>query len=157
MKILMVCLGNICRSPLAEGIIKAKLERFSGVFEVDSAGTGGWHSGEQPDARSIKVARLNGIDISGQRARQVQLDDFKRFDLIFAMDLSNYKHLINLAEDVDKHKIFLFLEFAGLGLQDVPDPWYGEPSDFESVYKLLDKSGDKVAQRIVNEYVDKQV
>ena len=152
----MVCLGNICRSPLAEGIIKTKFEHIKGEFEVDSAGTGGWHSGEQPDSRSIKVARMNGIDISGQRARQVVSDDLKRFDLIFAMDLSNYNHLLNMAAEEEKQKIHLFLEFAGMGNQDVPDPWYGELSDFESVYKLLDKSGDKVVQRIVNEYVNKQ-
>lgn len=156
MKLLIVCLGNICRSPLAEGILQEKLRGVQGSFEVDSAGTGGWHSGEQPDQRSIKVARMNGIDISGQRARQVTVDDFKRFDLIFAMDQNNYRNLLTAAAASDHHKIHLFLEFAGLGPQDVPDPWYGDFSDFEAVYHLLDQSSNKVIQRIVDEYVDKQ-
>lgn len=156
MKILMVCLGNICRSPLAEGILREKLNTSPGHFEVDSAGTGGWHAGESPDSRSIKVARINGIDISGQRARQVTKDDLNRFDLIFAMDESNYKYLLGISEEKQKKKIHLYLDFAGLGQQDVPDPWYGDHSDFEAVFNLLSKNGDRVAERIVNEYVDKQ-
>lgn len=157
MKILMVCLGNICRSPLAEGIIRAKLMRVPGNFEVDSAGTGGWHSGENPDARSIKVARMHGIDISEQRARQLIKDDLQRFDLIFAMDQSNLRNIRQLSTPENYHKTHLYLEFAGFGIADVPDPWYGDFSDFEQVYRLLDTTAERVIQRLVDEYVNKEL
>ncbi len=157
MKILMVCLGNICRSPLAEGIIRAKLMRVPGNFEVDSAGTGGWHSGENPDARSIKVARMHGIDISEQRARQLIKDDLQRFDLIFAMDQSNFRNIRLLSAPENYHKIHLYLEFAGSGIADIPDPWYGDFSDFEQVYRLLDTTAERVIQRLVDEYVNKEL
>jgi len=155
MKILMVCLGNICRSPLAEGILTQKLHSAGYKVLVDSAGTGGWHAGESPDKRSIKVARDRGIEISHQRARKVNKEDLVSFDLIFAMDQKNFADLLQLAENEHRHKIHLFLEFAGLGTKDVPDPWYGNESDFVNVFNLLEKASNQAFQRIVNECINK--
>ena len=122
MKILMVCLGNICRSPLAEGILKAKLPQDS--FTVDSAGTSNYHIGELPDRRSIDVAKKHHIDITNQRGRQFITEDFDAFDLIYAMDTSNYRNIIKLArtpEDMSKVKLILD-ELPNYNLKDVPDP-----------------------------------
>lgn len=149
MKILMVCLGNICRSPLAEGILAEKLKGHEDVF-IDSAGTGGWHAGEAPDPRSVKVARNHGLDISGQRARKFTTDDFSRFDYIFAMDSSNAKDILELAtSDVERKKVHLFLEFAGMNQQDVPDPWYGDATGFETVFRLLETACESVAGKLI--------
>lgn len=147
-KILMVCLGNICRSPLAEGILKSKLP--TDTFEVDSAGTGGWHAGEHPDKRSILTAKNHRIDISNQRARQFKLADFQNFDYIFAMDNSNYKDIIRLAPDeASKSKVRLILNelYPGENIP-VPDPYYGEQNGFEQVYNLLDEACDIIADKL---------
>jgi protein-tyrosine phosphatase len=110
-KILMVCLGNICRSPLAEGILKSKLDPKK--FEIDSAGTGSWHVGEKPDHRSIEVAKNHQIDISCQKARHFNNKDFENFDLIFVMDDKNYQDVLSLAPDTNsKNKIFKIVPFA---------------------------------------------
>ena len=144
-KILMVCLGNICRSPLAQGILESMTHTKN--VQVDSAGTGGWHQGELPDHRSIKVAQLNGIDISTQRARQITLEDFTLFDRIYAMDASNLNNLLKLAPNQDTNsKITQILNPTTVGnWQDVPDPYYGNLSDFEYVFKLLQKACEKIA------------
>jgi protein-tyrosine phosphatase len=134
-RILFVCLGNICRSPLAEGILR-HLSRGHPV-QVDSAGTGGWHIGDLPDRRSIAVARRHGIDITGQRGRKVDASDFEAFDLIFAMDRNNLATLRALAPPAAQHKLHLFLDYA-LGVErDVPDPYYEGPEGFEAVYRML--------------------
>jgi protein-tyrosine phosphatase len=137
----MVCLGNICRSPLAEGIMHAKLEK-AGLdgFIVDSAGTGGWHAGEKPDKRSIAVAHRNGVDLNNQRARKFQKEDFDQFDYIFVMDQANKKDVLALAEnDSQRAIVHLFLPFCGISdPSEVPDPWHGTESDFEAIYSLLD-------------------
>lgn len=130
MKILMVCLGNICRSPMAEGIMR---NLGGNKIEVDSAGTAGYHIGSQPDKRMIATAFEHGIDISNLSARQFQADDFDLFDVIFAMDSSNYRNIISLAkDDNDKQKVKMMLENS-----NVPDPYYGGDKEFEHVYKLL--------------------
>lgn len=147
-KILMVCLGNICRSPLAEGILSSKLP--SNKFKVDSAGTAGYHIGSKPDARSIKVAEKNGIDITYQRGRQFNVNDFNKFDLIYAMDFSVYKDIIDLAPDeISKSKVKMILDevFPGENI-DVPDPYYGSDFGFESVYKMLDQACEVIAQKL---------
>jgi protein-tyrosine phosphatase len=144
MKILMVCLGNICRSPLAEGILKSKLPSDS--FLVDSAGTSNYHIGEYPDIRSINVARHHDIDISSQRGRQFTVNDFDEFDLIYAMDSSNYKNIVKLArtnEDVTKVKLILD-EIPDYHLKDVPDPYYGGENGFENVFNMLDTACDYI-------------
>ncbi len=138
-KILMVCLGNICRSPLAEGILKSKVDR-SRVF-VDSAGTGGYHVGEPPDIRSIEVAMSRGIDITGQRCRKFSKVDFRDFDLIFAMDRNNYHDILKQAEtEEERKKVHLLLDLIDIGVQEVPDPYYGGKRGFEDVYGMIDQA-----------------
>ena len=146
--ILMVCLGNICRSPLAEGILKSKLNTTS--FFIDSAGTGGYHIGELPDKRSIAIAKKNGLDITDQRGRKFEVADFDRFDHIYVMDNSNYLDVISMARNEDdKSKVQLILNeiFPGENV-DVPDPYYGGDFGFENVYKMLDEACDKIAETL---------
>lgn len=133
MKVLMVCLGNICRSPLAEGILRHLAEQRQLNWEIDSAGTGSWHVGHPPDPRSIKVAGKHGIDISGLRGRQFQAADFGEFDRIYVMDLDNYRDVLGKARtESDRQKVQLLLEHQ----QPVPDPWYDDAL-FEPVYNLI--------------------
>ncbi len=144
----MVCLGNICRSPLAEGILKSKVYNFK-TF-VDSAGTGAYHIGKLPDPRSIAIGSINGIDITDQRARKFTVEDFDNFDLIYAMDNSNYNNIISLARnEQDKEKVKLILNevFPGENL-DVPDPYYGGDFGFKNVYKMLDEACEIIAKKI---------
>jgi protein-tyrosine phosphatase len=146
--ILMVCLGNICRSPLAEGILRAKLT--SDKYFIDSAGTAGYHIGKQPDVRSIKVAKEHSIDISTQKCRQFSVSDFDTFDYIYVMDMSNYKDVIVLApNDTAKQKVQLILnEIFPNENVEVPDPYYGGDDGFEQVFQMLDKSCDVIVQKI---------
>lgn len=148
MQILFVCLGNICRSPLAEGILRDKLSDQPHVV-IDSAGTGNWHAGEPPDRRSISAALESGIDIRSQRARQVVAADFERFDLILAMDEQNRVDLLKIAPAHARHKIHRILEFAAMGNDGVPDPWFGELDGFRDVYTLLDKACERIRERIL--------
>ncbi|MBK9638854.1 MAG: low molecular weight phosphotyrosine protein phosphatase [Bacteroidetes bacterium] len=149
MKILMVCLGNICRSPLAEGILRKHLESLNLPHSIDSAGTINFHSGSAPDPRAIEVAADNGIDISGLSARQVNKMDFEKFDFIFAMDRNNYKDLTSLSTREQQKRIYLFLDFAGLGQKDVPDPYYGNKKQFEEVFELLDHASLQVSAKLL--------
>ena len=142
LKILMVCLGNICRSPLAEGIMRSKL---TADYYIDSSGTGGWHAGEAPDKRSIQTALNYDIDISKQSARKFSITDFDTFDLIYVMDQSNYKDVINLApNEAAKSKVALILGDS----KEVPDPYYGGQEGFENVYYLLDQACEKIAKNL---------
>ena len=147
-KILMVCLGNICRSPLAEGILKSKID--SNNVYVDSAGTGHWHIGNKPDMRSIEVAKKHQLDITDQRGRQFSKQDFDDFDYIFVMDNSNKKDVLSIARnDSDKEKIYLILnEIFPNENMDVPDPYYGGSEGFQNVYRMLDLSCDSIANRL---------
>lgn len=135
--ILFVCLGNICRSPLAEGIYRHLTIRTSEKPVIASAGIGNWHVGNPPDKRSIKIAAIHGIDISRQRARQVTQEDFYAFDLILAMDGSNLARLKTLKPENATASLQLFAGLAFGTSQDVPDPYYGDLSDFEEVYTML--------------------
>lgn len=142
-KILMVCLGNICRSPLAEGILKHKLPKHN--FIVESAGTSNYHIGELPDKRSIEVAKKYGIDITNQRGRQFKVSDFDEFNFIYVMDTSNYENVIALARnDDDKKKVQLILNELDNELINVPDPYYGGDSGFENVFQLLNQACDRI-------------
>lgn len=147
-KILMVCLGNICRSPLAEGILASKLPKNK--FKIDSAGTGSWHIGNSPDERSIAVAKKNKIDISKQKGRQFNVTDFDYFDYIFVMDNANYKDVINLAKSsTEKEKVTLILnELFPNENVDVPDPYFGLQDGFENVYKMLNEACDLIAEKL---------
>jgi protein-tyrosine phosphatase len=150
-KILMVCLGNICRSPLAEGILASKLPK--GEFKVDSAGTGSYHVGAAPDKRSIHIAKQKGIDISMQRARQFSPDDFYRYDHIFVMDQTNHRDVLRLAPtEALKQKVRFVLDdlFPGENV-DVPDPYFGHDNGFSSVYDMLDQTCDLIASRLLKE------
>lgn len=141
MRILMVCLGNICRSPLAEGILQQKAQAAGLDWQIDSAGTGHWHIGDPPDPRSAATARLHGLDISRQRGRQFQPTDFQQFDQIFVMDAQNLRDVLRQAStEADRAKVALILEeiHPGQG-RSVPDP-YWDDDGFEAVYHMLDEA-----------------
>lgn len=144
----MVCLGNICRSPLAEGILRAKLD--SEKFEVDSAGTSNYHVGAAPDKRSIEVARKNGIDISNLKGRQISVDDFDKFDYIFVMDRSNYANVCDLARTKEhREKVSFLLDALGkVSLKEVPDPYYGDKNDFRAVFTMVDEACEAISEKL---------
>lgn len=143
----MVCLGNICRSPLAEGILQSKVDPYR-VF-VDSAGTAGYHIGNQPDKRSIAVAKKYGLDIAQQSCRKFNAQDFKEFDFIYVMDNSNYKNVLALAsQESDKSKVKLLLSEGNSSTLEVPDPYYGGADGFESVYHLIDNACESIAKKL---------
>ena len=144
----MVCLGNICRSPLAEGILRSKLS--TNTIVVDSAGTGNYHIGKKPDLRAISIARKHALDISNLKARQFEVSDFDNFDHIYVMDESNYRNLIQLARnDQDKRKIkFIMDEVYPNQNYNVPDPYYGGNDGFESVFKMLDEACTLIAAKL---------
>ncbi|MCW2120753.1 low molecular weight protein-tyrosine-phosphatase [Flavobacterium sp. 7A] len=148
-KILMVCLGNICRSPLAEGILASKLP--AATFSVESAGTGSWHIGHSPDKRSIEIAKKNKLDISKQKGRQFETTDFETFDFIYVMDHSNYKDVVAMAKNekqISKVKMILNELFPTENV-DVPDPYYGTDNGFEMVYKMLDEACDIISEKLI--------
>lgn len=153
----MVCLGNICRSPLAEGIMQEKIREQGLDWTVDSAGTGSWHIGEKPDTRSIAVARKHHIDISRQRARQFKASDLQEYDLILAMDRSNFRNIQSLGgKDRESEKVHLIMEFAQPGNgTDVPDPYWNDDG-FEQVYQMLDRACEQVIDRLLAGKVDSQ-
>ena len=145
MKVLMVCLGNICRSPLAEGILKSKSKNII----VDSAGTAGYHIGNKPDIRSIEIARKYNLDISDQRARQFNTNDFNIYDKIYAMDNDNYSKIISLAEnqkEIDKVDLILNESYPNQ-YKSVPDPYYGGEKGFENIFHLLNNACEKIIER----------
>ncbi|MCS3532078.1 low molecular weight protein-tyrosine-phosphatase [Chryseobacterium sp. JUb7] len=148
MKILMVCLGNICRSPLAEGIMKTKVPES---FFVDSAGTISMHEGKHPDRRAIKTAENHHIDISKQRSRPITKADFETFDKIFCMDIDVLADVVSkTTNEEQRQKVSLFLEVLGDHENaEVPDPYWGEMKEFEEVFQLLDKGCDAIAQQII--------
>ena len=148
----MVCLGNICRSPLAEGILQDKVRKAGLNWTVESAGTNGYHTGEPPHPLSQKVALLNGIDISHQRSRDFISEDFQRYDMIFAMArdvLSDMKQIAGKAYDSKKVDLLLNRIHPGKNM-NVPDPWYGGEDGYHEVYEILDKACEK----IINEFAD---
>ena len=148
MRILMVCLGNICRSPLAEGILSSKTQHLN--VTVESAGTAGYHIGDLPDNRSIEIADKYNINLRNQRARKFNRTDFDKFDIIYAMDTNNYSHLISLASNKkEKEKIRMILNEINPELyESVPDPYYGENDGFQTVYNMLNKACEKIAEKL---------
>jgi protein-tyrosine phosphatase len=150
MKVLFVCLGNICRSPTAEGVFRHKL-RAAGLedrVQVDSAGTGDWHVGKAPDSRTRQAALRRGYDLSAQRARQVEVTDFQRFDLILAMDQSNLRNLQALRPANARADLDLYLRRYELALDEVPDPYYGGEDGFEQVLDLIEQASDALLVEI---------
>lgn len=149
-RILMVCLGNICRSPLAEGILRDKAEKANLNIHIDSAGTSNYHTGEHPDKRTILNAQRHQIDVSGFCARQFHSGDFDEFDHIFAMDSSNYADILSLARsERDKRKVEMILNrvYPNSNMS-VPDPYFGGEQGFENVYILLDKACDVIVESL---------
>ena len=146
----MVCLGNICRSPMAEGILKKKIAERGIKATVDSAGTGAWHAGEPPDRRAILTSKKFGVDISGLVARQFSQNDFEDFDFIFVMDHSNLDDVRTLArtkQESEKVKLLLDMDQPG-SHRDVPDPWYGGQEGFTEVFKMLDKACEALVKSL---------
>jgi protein-tyrosine phosphatase len=152
-RILFVCLGNICRSPLAEGVFR-HLARQKGVldhYRIDSAGTGAWHVGEAPDRRSAEIARRNGVPLEGE-ARQVVPEDFDRFDQIVAMDRSNLRDLQSMRPANARAQLHLLRDFdPEPGNRDVPDPYYGGPDGFENVYAMVHRSAAALLEQLEEE------
>jgi protein-tyrosine phosphatase len=147
MKILMVCLGNICRSPMAEGIMQAKIEKYKLTAEVDSAGFEPFHTGDAPDHRAIKVMKMHGIDITAQRSRLFRKSDFDQFDLIYVMDSGNFNDVKSMAGSPDqmgKVDYILNILYPQRNMP-VPDPYYGGEDGFEKAYQLLDAATELVA------------
>ena len=154
-RVLMVCLGNICRSPTAEGVLRAKLEAagLGRLVAVDSAGTSGLHGGEPPDARAIKHAAARGYDLSKQRARRVVVADFERFDWVLAMDEDNLQGLRRLAPPKSSARLGLLMSHAPrLGhITEVPDPYYGAPGGFDKVLDLVEDACDGLVSKLQQE------
>ncbi len=149
MRILFVCLGNICRSPMAEGVFRAEAIRRGLEVDIDSAGTSDWHVGEPPDPRAREAAAGIGIDISGLRGRQATRRDMETYDLILAMDRDNLEHLKRLAGPEHADKVRLFLDFAPRRMEDeVPDPYYGGPEGFAHVLELLQDAARGLADHV---------
>jgi protein-tyrosine phosphatase len=149
MRVLMVCLGNICRSPLAEGILQHYAWKAGLQLTVESAGTGNWHISEHPHPLSTKVAKLNGIDISKQRARQFVKEDFERFDIIYVMDSGNYNEVKRISGHLfDETKIDLLLNESYPGQnRNVPDPWFGEEDGYHKVFDMIHKACEQVIEK----------
>ncbi|MEW6353641.1 MAG: low molecular weight protein-tyrosine-phosphatase [Pseudomonadota bacterium] len=150
-RVLFVCMGNICRSPTAQGVFSALLERegLQDVIEVDSAGTHSYHIGNPPDRRAQAGALRRGIDLSGLRARRVEKRDFEQFDYVLAMDQENYRHLEALCHNDHRHKLRLFMEFAPhLNETEVPDPYYGGASGFERVLDMVEEAAQGLLEHI---------
>lgn len=154
MRILMVCLGNICRSPLAEGMLRHKIVERGLPWEVDSAGTAKDHAGSPPDSRMIQTAQKAGIDLTSLRARQFTSADFQRFDRIYVMDHSNRDNVLSLAkQDSDRHKVALLLNHLYPNESaEVPDPYYGNTEDFQQVLALVDAATEALINDLSHEH-----
>jgi protein-tyrosine phosphatase len=153
-RLLFICLGNICRSPMAEGMFRhvANEEGVGHLFEIDSAGMGDWHKGEAPDARAQDAVLDRGVDISSQASRKVELEDFDNFDLVLAMDASNISDLLEIAPHEARHKIRRFLEYAPhMGVEDVPDPYFGGPEGFGHALDLIEAAARGLLADVLKE------
>lgn len=149
--VLFVCMGNICRSPTAQGVFERLVERegLEGEIRADSAGTGSWHVGEPPDRRAQESARRRGIDLSGQRARQLEPEDFERFDYVVVMDWENYRNVLAMCPPEHREKVRLLMEYAPeTGVSEVPDPYFGGPDGFERVLDLVEEAAEGLLDEI---------
>jgi protein-tyrosine phosphatase len=149
LKILMVCLGNICRSPIAHGLLQHKVEQLKLDWEIDSAGTSNWHEGELPNENSIKVMHRHGIDITYQHSRPLRRKDMEHFDIIYVMDSNNYKDVTDMAKSEQEiAKVRLIMKEVNPDInQPVPDPWGLTEQHYQDVYEMLDKATDKIIEK----------
>lgn len=153
MKVLFVCLGNICRSPTAEGVFRRALEQagLADDVEIDSCGVGSWHVGKEPDARAQQAALIRGIDLSGLRARQLNVQDFAEFDYVLGMDQDNLRAIRDRKPANSQAHIGLFLDFAGTPGAEVPDPYYGGDEGFENVLNMIEAASNGLIQHLKRE------
>lgn len=150
--VVFVCMGNICRSPTAEGVFRhvVKARNLQDVIKIDSAGTHAYHIGESPDSRSQATAKSRGVDLSAQRARKVEVDDFERFDYVIAMDCSNYENLKDLATVEQQERLYLFMDFTSAwDNAEVPDPYYGGGDGFKNVFDMVQSASEGLLECIV--------
>ncbi len=148
----MVCLGNICRSPLAHGILQHKVDQQGLTAQIDSAGTNGYHNGELPDSRSMEIALRNGIDISYQRSRQIKRQDIEHYDLIYVMDSSNYNNVLSMTQSEEEaQKVIMIMNELDAGKNtNVPDPYYGGEDGFRNVFEMLDQATDRIIEKYLS-------
>lgn len=148
----MVCMGNICRSPMAQGLMETKIKKYGLDAVVDSAGTIDYHEGEAPDIRAQAVMKTHGIDISGQRARQIRPEDLENFDYIFVMDSGNRREILRMSTPAQKDKIRYVTAFAWPGEDlEVPDPYYGGREGFEKTFQVLDTACEAIAKHLLQQ------
>ncbi|NVC94000.1 low molecular weight phosphotyrosine protein phosphatase [Vibrio natriegens] len=147
-KILVVCMGNICRSPTGEAVLRAKAQELGVAVEIDSAGTIGFHTGNSPDLRAMLVGKQRGYSFSGMRARQVKSDDFEYFDFILAADKANFADLLDICPAEHRHKISLFLSHSDSNYDEIPDPYYGGEGGFELVLDLIEEAAEVILKKV---------
>lgn len=148
MKILMVCTGNICRSPTADGVLRAKAAKAGLDWEIDSCGTHGYHIGEAPDPRSIKHAESRGYDLRELVARKIDKKDFEKFDVILCLDKTHYEQIVAMKPAGSKAEVHMYLDYAGQGKACVPDPYYGNYRDFEYVLDLVEDASERIIRKL---------
>ncbi|EMK3672825.1 protein-tyrosine-phosphatase [Vibrio parahaemolyticus] len=147
-RILVVCMGNICRSPTGEAVLRAKAEELGVDVDIDSAGTIGYHTGNTPDSRAMAAGKLRGYSFKGMRARQVSVQDFEDFDLVLAADKANLADLLDICPAEHRHKVSLFLSHSNSSYDEIPDPYYGGDDGFELVLDLIEEASVAVLQKL---------
>ncbi|CAH1545684.1 MULTISPECIES: low molecular weight protein-tyrosine-phosphatase [Gammaproteobacteria] len=147
-KILVVCMGNICRSPTGEAVLRAKAEKLGVDVEIDSAGTIGYHAGNSPDARSMQAGKQRGYSFKGIRSRQVKVEDFGEFDLVLAADKANLADLLDICPVEHRHKVSLFLSHSDSKYDEIPDPYYGGERGFELVLDLIEEASEAILNKL---------
>ncbi|EGQ8945597.1 TPA: low molecular weight protein-tyrosine-phosphatase [Vibrio parahaemolyticus] len=147
-RILVVCMGNICRSPTGEAVLRAKAEELGVDVDIDSAGTIGYHTGNKPDSRAMEAGKQRGYSFKGMRARQVSLQDFEDFDLVLAADKANLADLLDICPAEHRHKVSLFLSHSNSSYDEIPDPYYGGDDGFELVLDLIEEASVAVLQKL---------
>ncbi|HCE4578163.1 low molecular weight protein-tyrosine-phosphatase [Vibrio parahaemolyticus] len=147
-RILVVCMGNICRSPTGEAVLRAKAKELGVDVDIDSAGTIGYHTGNTPDSRAMAAGKQRGYSFKGMRARQVSVQDFEDFDLVLAADKANLADLLDICPAEHRHKVSLFLSHSNSSYDEIPDPYYGEDDGFELVLDLIEEASVAVLQKL---------
>lgn len=147
-RILVVCMGNICRSPTGEAVLRAKAEELGVDVDIDSAGTIGYHTGNTPDSRAMAAGKQRGYSFKGMRARQVSVQDFEDFDLVLAADKANLADLLDICPAEHRHKVSLFLSYSNSSYDEIPDPYYGGDDGFELVLDLIEEASVAVLQKL---------